>query len=295
MLSHQALAQRVASFPYWHYEFDLNGVRTPVVHPSQINRNQQRRRHVFDALLGVTGGNLAGKRVLDLGCNAGYWALEAIKLGADFVLGIDGREMHIEQAELVFEVNDIDPSRYEFATGNVFGFPYGEHGPFDVVLCLGLLYHVSKPLELFEAIEPSNTDLLVVETNLARRPGSYFQLRREPLDHPLNAIDHETVFLPTRGAVQDLARQFGYEVVTLRPEFTSWEGAEDYRARARRAFLCSKRTSINGAGLAVEPAGGRSIALDMGAVLRTHARELADRIGVAGRGMSRQRRGPAER
>ncbi|MGH2699183.1 MAG: DUF1698 domain-containing protein, partial [Actinomycetota bacterium] len=56
----------------------------------------------------LCGGSLRGKRVLDLGCNAGFWSLEALDRGADFVLGIDGRDMHIEQAEFVFEVKEID-------------------------------------------------------------------------------------------------------------------------------------------------------------------------------------------
>jgi ribosomal protein L11 methylase PrmA len=41
--------------------------------------------------------------VLDLGCNAGFWSLAAIDAGADLVVGIDGRQMHIDQANLVFE------------------------------------------------------------------------------------------------------------------------------------------------------------------------------------------------
>ena len=33
--------------------------------------------------------------------NAGFWALHAVRAGCDFVLGIDARELHIEQARLV--------------------------------------------------------------------------------------------------------------------------------------------------------------------------------------------------
>ncbi len=93
--------------------------------------------------------------MLDLGCSSGYWALEAIEAGADFVLGIDGRATYLEQAELVFEAKGIEESRYRFERANVFEYALQEQ--FDVVLCLGLLNVVAKPVALFElmsAAEP---------------------------------------------------------------------------------------------------------------------------------------------
>jgi hypothetical protein len=60
----------------------------------------------------------------------------------------------------------------------------------------------------------------------------------------LTAVDHVTVFVPTRQAVAKLAREVGYSVVMLRPRFGSWEGASDYRVGSRRAFLCSKQTPL---------------------------------------------------
>src|SRR5438067_2455320 len=84
------------------------------------------------AFIGVNGGSLAGRRVLDLGCNAGYWSLAAIEAGADFVLGIDGRQMHIDQANLVFEARGVDPARYSFQTANIFDHDFG--GEFHIVL-----------------------------------------------------------------------------------------------------------------------------------------------------------------
>jgi len=60
----------------------------------------------MEPLSELYGGSLKGKRVLDLGCNAGFWSLDALERGADFVLGLDGRRMHIDQANFVFEVKE---------------------------------------------------------------------------------------------------------------------------------------------------------------------------------------------
>ena len=117
MAEPQSLRERVAGFPRWHYEFDLGGVRTPIFDRKHVNRHVQRRDYFFAPLVRLCGGSLAGKRVLDLGCNAGFWSLAAIEAGADRVVGIDGRQMHVDQANVVFEAKGVDPARYRFFQG----------------------------------------------------------------------------------------------------------------------------------------------------------------------------------
>ena len=240
------LRERVASFSRWHYEFDLNGVRTPIFNRAHVNRNQQRRRYFFTPLVQLCGGSLAGKRVLDLGCNAGFWSLAAVEAGVDFVLGVDGRQMHVDQANLVFETKCVDADRYRFQFADVFDLKL-EDDSFDVVLCLGLLYHVTKPFELMERIATWNSDLLVVDTRVDPLAGPYFRIRRQDLDDPRQAIDRKVALHPTKEAVARLAREFDYaQVKMLRPRFTDWEGSETYRNGTRRAFVCSKHTPLDG-------------------------------------------------
>jgi len=240
------LRERVAGFPHWHYEFDLQGVRTPIANPEFANRHRERKRYLFDPLVRLCGGSLAGKRVLDLGCNAGFWSLAALDAGADFILGVEGRQMYTDQAELVFEAKGVDRNRYRFLVGDLFELDLDREAPFDIVLCLGLLYHVSKPMSLFERIGAWNTDILLVDTTLALLPGSYLRVVEEKPEDRLTAVDHVIVFVPTRQAVAKLAREVGYSVVMLRPRFRSWEGAGDYRDGSRRAFVCSKETPLEG-------------------------------------------------
>jgi SAM-dependent methyltransferase len=231
---------RIASFPYWHYEFDLAGHRTPIWGRPHRNRQQQRASYIIDPLLRLFGGSLSGKRVLDLGCNAGYWSLRAVEAGCDFVLGIDGRQMHVDQANFVFEVKEIDRSRYEFVTGDVYATDLSAEGPFEIALCLGLLYHVSDPATLIEKIGELNTEVLLIDTSLSRMPGHFLELRRESAESPLDAIREQFVTFPSRRAVIALAEAAGYSVATLSPAFSSYEGAPDYLYGGRRAFFCAK-------------------------------------------------------
>jgi 2-polyprenyl-3-methyl-5-hydroxy-6-metoxy-1,4-benzoquinol methylase len=232
------IRQSVDAFPRWHYQFELGGVLTPIHEKSWINRHRQRKRHFFDPL--ASSGYFAGKRVLDLGCNAGYWSLSAIEAGCEYVLGIDARGMHIDQARLVFAVNEIPAGKYQFLHENIFEYLKNSSDQFDVVFCLGLLYHVCKPMELLEGIARINTGLLLIDSTVLNTGSSTIELRREPLDDPRMAADYELVFLPSPTAIADMVTTLGYGCLPLLPRFDNWEGCADYRGRDRLAFACGK-------------------------------------------------------
>lgn len=246
-LSREEIERRVGAFERWHYAIDLAGVRTPIGDERLVNRHEQRRRHVLGALLDRCGGSLAGRRVLDLGCNAGFWSLSAIEAGCAAVLGIDARPLHVDQARLVFEAREVDPGRYAFRVGDALAIELDDEAPFDVVLCLGLLYHVADPLGLFDRLARWTGELLVVDTSLASGDGAAFELRREPPDDPRNTVGSGLVLRPTLAAVLTMADRHGMDPEVLEPDFTSWEGALDYREGRRRAVLCAPRRRAQGA------------------------------------------------
>jgi len=233
----EELERRIAAFPAWNYRFEFEGgVTTPVVNPELLNRQEQRRRYFFRALLHATGGTLRGRRVLDLGCNAGFWALQALQAGADFVLGVDAREAYLEQARLVFEAKGIDPARWRLQQGNVLGLQLRER--FDVVLCLGLLDQVAKPFELFELIAAAEPQLVVIDSEISRSRTSVFEV--DTLYRRENAVDYETVLIPSRLALIELAAQFGFQTVPLPQNMTDYGGMRDYLHQRRLAFICAK-------------------------------------------------------
>jgi len=224
----EEIVKRINSFPYWHYPFDLRGHKTPL--PRNIdtyvrfkNRVFKRRKHILDPVVKLCGGSLRGKRVLDLGCNSGFWSLCAIEEGADFVLGIDARPMFIEQANFVFEVKGIDKSKYKFISANIFDVDLFEFGPFDIVLCLGLLYHVNKPVALLEKIAKVNNDILAIDTRVSNTWGSHFEIILD-YEGPDSYVGSRIVMQPTKQAVFDIVKQFGYSVVMLKPPFNDYEG-----------------------------------------------------------------------
>jgi SAM-dependent methyltransferase len=235
------VARRVDEFPRWRYPFGFVGA--PPARRDREIRALERKRYFFDPVVELLGG-LDGKRVLDLGCNSGFWSLCAAEAGCEFVLGVDGGNEHIGQANFVFEASGIPPERYRFMAANVFDVDLVGVGPFDVVLCLGLFYHVSKHMDLLEKIATVNTDLLVIDTSLSRAPGSFLQIRRDVVGRPLDSADYDLVMKPTRSAVIDLAQAFGYSTAVLEPAFRDYTGSEDYKYAGRRAFICARTTDL---------------------------------------------------
>jgi SAM-dependent methyltransferase len=239
----QELEQRIAAFRGWQYEFQFDdGVSTPVVDRALVNRQRERYRYFFDALLRLTGGSLSGRRVLDLGCNSGFWSLAAAEAGAEFVLGLDAQRRYIDQAELVFEAKGVDPGRYRFERANV--FEHELEGSFDVILCLGLLDHVCRPFELFERMSRTAAELIVIDTEVSRARLGLFELSR--MYNTNDVVEYPLLLVPSRAAVIELAAQFGFDALALALDIADYAGMSDYRRGRRLAFICSKGTPLTG-------------------------------------------------
>ena len=241
----QALIDKINSFERWHYQFELNGILTPIADPNRVNRHMQRRAYFFEPLLELFGGSLKGKRILDIGCNAGFWSLQAIEAGCEYVLGVDGRDMHVEQAQLVFETKGIDADRYHFVQGDIFEYDFSQHGEFDIVFYFGLMYHINKPVVLMEKIAAVNSDVVIIDTDLSTLKGPFLEIHHEPLDDPRNAVFNTMVLWPTKQAVAAIARQSGYKVMMLEPKFTDYTGSEAFQSDGRRAFICAKQSDLS--------------------------------------------------
>lgn len=239
------LLRRVRAFPRWHYEFDLGGVVTPIFDPAVANRHRQRRAYLFAPLLAACGGSLTGRRVLDLGCNAGFWSLAAIDGGCAEVVGVDGRSMHLEQAELVFAAKGVDRRRYRFLHGDVLGAVTEPLGRFDIVLCLGLLYHVGDPLGLLRRATAACADLLVIDTNLYPADEAVLALVRDDAADPRNALASSLVCFPSLAAVIAMVTELGFHGLVLRPQFDDYTGSADFADGTRRAFLCARHSDLS--------------------------------------------------
>lgn len=169
--------------------------------------------------------DLSGKTLLDVGCNAGFYAFEAKRRGATRVLGVDGQRQHVRQGLFVRKVLGLD---VEFLRLNVYELNARTVGQFDITLALGLLYHLKHPILALENLYQVTKEMLVVETailppELTSKSFAYPLGATEMMLHPVACVENppeakEQVFnwwLPGVDALRALLRNTGFAKVEV--------------------------------------------------------------------------------
>lgn len=107
--------------------------------------------------------NLSGKHCLDVGCNAGFYSIELARRGAA-VTAIDLDEHYLAQARFAAEVCSV-ADRVTFHTMQVYDLARRDWR-FDVVIFMGVLYHLRYPLLGLDAVGGTLADdgLMVFQT-----------------------------------------------------------------------------------------------------------------------------------
>jgi len=176
-LSTEQIRERVAALGPWFHNLDLNGVKTAPDHFLGDYPAVKWRRFA-DAI----PADLSGKTVLDIGCNAGFYSLEMKRRGAARVLAIDYDEGYLRQARFAAKVTGLDIELAQLSVYDVGAL--GER--FDLVLFLGVLYHLRHPLLALDLIREHVVADLFVCQSMQRGDAS-----EEPLaeDYPFSETD----------------------------------------------------------------------------------------------------------
>lgn len=154
----------VAGHANWYHQIELApGVTTPGCHHSKLGLEYLDR-------LGLPR-DCSGRRVLDVGCMDGFFAFEMERRGAT-VVGLDYADPEVTGFSIAQRVLG---SRVEHRTENVYDLDPERHGRFDLVLFLGVLYHLRNPMLAFDRVRAVTEDggLLFVETQLSTEPSVF--------------------------------------------------------------------------------------------------------------------------
>jgi tRNA (mo5U34)-methyltransferase len=106
--------------------------------------------------------DVKGKSCLDVGCSSGFFSLKLKELGASYVLGIDDGEQPkaIQQARFAAATLCLD---VEFRKYSVYDLAQiGRQ--FDLVLFLGVFYHLRHPMVALDAIRAVCRQTLIIQT-----------------------------------------------------------------------------------------------------------------------------------
>jgi tRNA (mo5U34)-methyltransferase len=251
ILSPEEIRRRANALGPWFHNLDLNGVRTAPEH-FLGDYPAVKWKSFADAI----PKDLTGKSVLDIGCNGGFYSIEMKKRGADRVLGVDFDEDYLAQARFAAQVTGLD---IEFRQLSVYDVgALGER--FDVVLFMGVLYHLRHPLLaldllyehvvgdllVFQSMQRGSKDVEEVAENYDFWHTEMFDRAAYPKLHFIEnryADDPTNWWVPNAACAEAMLRSAGFAIVAhpedevyvcRRGERSEWAGAV-YPAQGRSA------------------------------------------------------------
>ncbi len=224
-LSPEVIESRIKALGPWFHNMEIGGIRTAPDHFLGDYPAIKWRRFA-DAI----PKNLTGKTVLDIGCNAGFYSIEMKRRGAARVVGIDFDETYLEQARFASEVAGTDIELRKMSIYDVASL--GEH--FDIVLFMGVLYHLRHPLLaldlvsehvasdllVFQSMLRGSTDVLPLSSNYPFSETAIFDRHAYPKMHFVEhdyANDPTNWWVPNSACAEAMLRSAGFSIIN-RPE-----------------------------------------------------------------------------
>jgi tRNA (mo5U34)-methyltransferase len=248
LVSKDEIRRRAEALGPWFHNIELNGVWTA---PQHFLGDYPAVK--WRSFAGAIPQDLTGKSVLDIGCNGGFYSIEMKKRGAARVLGIDFDDDYLAQARFAADVTGHD---IEFRKLSVYDVG-ALNERFDVVLFMGVLYHlrhpllaldlihahVAKDLFVFQSMQRGSRDIDPVQENYTFWQMEHFDRPGYPKMHFIEhryADDPTNWWAPNAAAVEAMLRSSGFEIL---------QHPED------EVYVCRRVEAPYGAG-AVYPAQG---------------------------------------
>jgi tRNA (mo5U34)-methyltransferase len=226
----------IAKQDKWHHRIEVApGVWTPGLQDTATVLSQ----------IGMPD-DLSGMRVLDIGARDGFFTFEAERRGAREVTALDNEAPTNTGFAIAAELLD---SKATYITENVYSLNPEQYGRFDLVLFLGVIYHLRHPLLALDRIHDvcAPEALLLLETHmidegLVDQAGDWRALTDFHPDlpalpmvqyYPANMLggDPTSQWAPSRVALEGWLRGAGFEPLS------TWQHAFRGGAVARREEL----------------------------------------------------------
>ena len=233
------LEAEIAAGTPWIYPWRLrDGRDLPIAGDWLPAVHATRERLIEPAARAALQAAGSGATALDLACNEGWFSHRLLDWGAARVVGVDLRESNVSRATMLRGHFEIPAERFEIVQGDVFELEPAALGTFDVVLLLGLIYHVEDPTAVIRLARACTKPggVCAIETQLTtfddpvrfgagrpemyrEVPGSFAVLVEEGTEvvSSLGASGAVLSLIPNRAALVDMVRVAG---------FSSWEFRE---------------------------------------------------------------------
>ena len=274
---------RIDAVPHWYHQIEIRpGIVTPGINKTAATLSR----------LGLPD-RCDGLRALDIGVRDGFFSFELERRGAE-VVAID----YMEPGETGFPVaRELLGSKVEYTVDNVYNVTPARYGTFDIVLFLGVMYHLRDPLLVLDRLWDvcNEAAVLAVETqildsSLLQRDGSFTTLKQMDgrLDdlclmqfHPGDSLhgDHTNYWSPNSACVRGLMGAAGFDVTRsidlgTRGIFVGrrvFESTQVYHRRIEKATIAEGSGPYTASGAAEAAAAAAAVTADPTPGLAEHA------------------------
>lgn len=135
------IINKVKELQPWYQALNLDGVLT---RPD----NNTSGEHLWIKINSLIPDGFKDKRILDLGCNAGYYSLMSGLDNAKEVIGVELDKGYFKQTEFIkdyFEYkNNRKLNNVSFINSNISDLDFDSLGKFDYIFALAIIYHIGK-------------------------------------------------------------------------------------------------------------------------------------------------------
>jgi tRNA (mo5U34)-methyltransferase len=222
IITTEEIRRRVSELGDWFQNINLHGVQTAPNH--FLGDYPSCKWRMFESSIPA---DLGGKTALDIGCNAGFHSIQLKRRGAARVVGIDSDPDYLEQARFAAQVSRVE---IDFRLLDIYRVAELQER-FDIVLFLGVLYHLRHPLLaldllnehvvrgtlVFQSLLRGSSDVALLSENYPFVEKDIFGQSGYPVMHFIErsySDDPTNWWIPNRACVEAMLRSSGFEIVS---------------------------------------------------------------------------------
>ena len=236
-MSLDEMQRGIASLADWTYHAEAGGASTighGTYNDQTIIFHRHRANLIAAPVAKMLGEDIGASTLLDIGCNCGFFTLEMAHRGVHSATGSDLRQENIDQAEFLKKAFGVKNAN--FYVQNIKDMADAGQ-TFDVVLNLGLMYHLSTPYEVLRTCYEMTERFCVVDTITHKEPFSGYHVA---LKDDSISIEGDLNFelQPTYRGILDTIKAAGFlEVVEI---VAPVDNVDLYRDASRRCLVAFK-------------------------------------------------------
>jgi tRNA (mo5U34)-methyltransferase len=214
------LQREIEALGPWFHNINIGGVWTAPHHPLGDYPAVKWQRFAPKV-----AGLVAGRSVLDIGCNGGFYSIEMKRLGASRVVGIDSDPVYLDQARFAVRMTGLEIELLQLSVYDLASL----RERFDIVLFMGVLYHLRHPLLaldlisehvagdclIFQSMLRGSADIEPVAEDYPIKARTHFDCPGYPRLHFVEnryAGDPTNWWVPNRACCEAMLRSSGFSI-----------------------------------------------------------------------------------